>query len=63
MTAETLSLLVLVLHFAATFYMVGLVWFVQRAHYPLFAAVGSQQFPDYERAHALRTNRSWARPC
>jgi len=56
MTAETLSLLVLVLHFAATFYMVGLVWFVQQVHYPLFAGVGSQQFPAYERAHVSRTN-------
>jgi hypothetical protein len=56
MTAETLSLLVLALHFAATFYMVGLVWFVQRVHYPLFARVGSQQFPAYERAHLSRTN-------
>ena len=56
MTAETPSLVVLVLHFAATFYMVGLVWFVQWVHYPLFAGVGSQQFPAYERAHVLRTN-------
>jgi len=56
MTAETLSLLVLVLHFAATFYMLGLVWFVQRVHYPLFAGVGSQQFPAYARAHVSRTN-------
>jgi hypothetical protein len=56
MTADTLSLLVLVLHFAATFYMVGLVWFVQRVHYPLFAAVGSQHFPAYERAHVSRTS-------
>jgi hypothetical protein len=56
MTAEGLSTLVLVLHLAATFYMVGLVWFVQRVHYPLFAGVGSQQFPAYERAHVSRTN-------
>lgn len=56
MTRETLSFLVLVLHFAATFYMVGLIWFVQRVHYPLFAGVGSQQFPAYERAHVSRTN-------
>ena len=56
MTVEALSLLVLVLHFAATFYMVGLVWFVQRVHYPLFADVGSHQFPAYESAHVLRTN-------
>ncbi len=56
MTVETLSLLVLALHFAATFYMVGLVWFVQRVHYPLFAGVGSEHFPAYERAHVARTN-------
>jgi hypothetical protein len=56
MKAETLEPLVLVLHLAATFYMVGLVWFVQRVHYPLFAGVGSQQFPAYERAHVLRTS-------
>jgi hypothetical protein len=56
MRAEGLSTLVLALHFASTFYMVGLVWFVQRVHYPLFAGVGSQQFPAYESAHVLRTN-------
>jgi hypothetical protein len=56
MTTETLSRLVLALHLAATFYMLGLVWFVQRVHYPLFAGVGSQQFPAYERAHLSRTN-------
>ncbi|MHC4931740.1 MAG: hypothetical protein ACYTGV_06075 [Planctomycetota bacterium] len=56
MTADTLSILALVLHFAATFYMVGLVWFVQRVHYPLFAGVGSQQFPAYARAHVSRTS-------
>jgi len=55
MTSKTLSFLVLVLHLAATFYMVGPVWFVQRVHYPLFAGVGSRQFPAYERAHLSRT--------
>jgi len=55
MTADTLSLLALLLQFAATFYMVGLVWFVQRVHYPLFAGIGSQEFPAYEREHVSRT--------
>ena len=55
MTAETLAPLVVTIHLAATFYMVGLVWFVQRVHYPLFADVGSRHFPAYERAHVLRT--------
>jgi hypothetical protein len=54
MTAETLSLLVLAIHCAATFYMVGLVWFVQRVHYPLFAKVGPRQFPAYELDHVAR---------
>jgi hypothetical protein len=56
MTAEAFSHLALVLQLAATFYMVGLVWFVQRVHYPLFAGVGSQQFSAYERAHVSRTS-------
>jgi len=55
MTAEALSLRVLALHFAATFYMVGLVWFAQRVHDRLFAGVGSQQFPACERAHVSRS--------
>lgn len=56
MTAEALSLPVLVLHLAATFYIMGLVCFVQRVHYPLFVGVGSQELPAYERAHVSRTN-------
>jgi hypothetical protein len=56
MRPEGLPTVVFVLQFASTFYMVGLVWFVQRVHYPLFADVGSQQFPAYESAHVLRTN-------
>jgi len=40
--AEVLSLRALLLHFAFTLDMVGLVWFVQRVHHPLFASVGSK---------------------
>lgn len=35
--------------------MVGLIWFVQLVHYPLFAAVGDQQFVQYESRHTRRT--------
>ena len=28
--------------------MVGLIWFVQVAHYPLFAAIGRAEFPRYQ---------------
>ena len=55
MDNPTLSSLVLVLHLLATFYMLGLIWFVQRVHYPLFGAVGSDRFVAYERAHVDRT--------
>lgn len=56
MSVETLSAINLLVQLAATFYMIGLVWFVQRVHYPLFAGVGAKEFPAYERAHVARTN-------
>lgn len=43
---------ILVLHFAATWFLVGLIWIVQLVHYPLFARVGSAEFASYEAAHA-----------
>ena len=48
----------LLLHFIATAYMAGLIWFVQLVHYPLMAAVGRAGFAAYERSHQRRT--SWA---
>ena len=44
-----------VVHLAATAAMVGLIWFVQIVHYPLFGAVGSGDFIAYESAHRTRT--------
>lgn len=35
--------------------MVGLIWFVQLVHYPLFAAVGPLDFIGYESQHTRRT--------
>ena len=49
--------LVLLLHAATTVAMCGLIWFVQIVHYPLFAAVGGNDFRRYERAHVRRTGR------
>lgn len=46
---------VLLLHGAATLAMVGLIWFVQIVHYPLFAQVGREQFAQYEWLHQART--------
>lgn len=43
------------LHAAATWGMVGLIWFVQLCHYPLFARVGPEAFDDYHAGHLPRT--------
>ena len=48
---------VLLVHAAATWAMVGLIWFVQLVHYPLFASVGEGNFVEYEARHTRRT--SW----
>ncbi|MDY7094879.1 MAG: hypothetical protein SX243_18045 [Acidobacteriota bacterium] len=50
-----MSRYLLVTHVGATLFMVGLIWFVQVVHYPLFDRVGEQGFAVYERLHTLRT--------
>ena len=40
---------------ASTFFMVGLAWFVDVVHYPLFAAVGGDRFGGYHEQHSRRT--------
>ncbi|MEO1237092.1 MAG: hypothetical protein AAFX76_09920 [Planctomycetota bacterium] len=47
--------LLLLVHAAATLVMVGVIWFVQVVHYPLFDGVGSEGFADYERRHGAQT--------
>ena len=44
----------LVLHFAITWAMVGLIWLVQVVNYPLFAEVPADRFPRYEKRHVQR---------
>ncbi|MFN3152971.1 hypothetical protein [Bremerella sp.] len=46
---------ILLVHVVTTWYMIGLIWFVQVVHYPLLAAVGREQFTDYERRHVAST--------
>ena len=43
-------------HLASTLFMVGLIWFVQIVHYPLFARVGEEGFPLYSEAHSRLTS-------
>ena len=45
----------LVLQLFSTLAMVGLIWFVQVVHYPLFNKVGSAGFTEYELSHQRRT--------
>jgi hypothetical protein len=49
----------LLTHAGATFFMVGLIWFVQVVHYPLFAEVarlgGEPGFASYAAKHSART--------
>lgn len=47
--------LALPVHAAATWFMVGLIWFVQVVHYPLFAGVGAQGWSEYSLRHQKRT--------
>lgn len=42
----------LVLHAAATFYMVGVIWLVQLVHYPMFALLDADRF---RRSHAFHS--------
>jgi hypothetical protein len=45
----------LLAHLAATLYMVGVIWFVQVVHYPLFSRVGPEKFSLYSKAHSRLT--------
>jgi uncharacterized membrane protein len=45
----------LLVQVAATLAMVGLIWFVQVVHYPLFAQVGRDAFRRYEMDHQRLT--------
>lgn len=50
----------LLVHCALTFFMVGLIWFVQVVHYPLFGklrALGESSFGGYSSEHQRRTSR------
>ena len=48
---QRMILLLYLLHLASTLFMVGVIWFVQVVHYPLFAKIGTMEFPGYEQTH------------
>ncbi len=45
----------LLAHAGATWFLVGLSWFVGVVHYPLFAAVGRAEHTRYHAGHVART--------
>lgn len=47
--------LVAIAHAFPTVALVGLIWFVQVVHYPLFALVGERDYARYAAAHVRRT--------
>ena len=53
---------ILVVHAASTFFMTGLIWFVQVVHYPLMSRVGEGYFAEYENRHTRFTTRVVAAP-
>ena len=49
-----MSHLLFLIHFAATWFLIGLCWIVQRVQYPLMARVGPGDFTAYEQGHVSR---------
>ncbi len=47
--------LLLLANAAATLVMVGVIWFVQVVHYPLFGSVGAESFTAYSEDHSRLT--------
>ena len=47
--------MLLLVHAAATWFMTGIIWFVQIVHYPLFDTLGREAAPSYEYEHQRRT--------
>lgn len=45
--------IILLVHVAATLFMVGAIWIVQAVHYALFNQVGRDVFAAYEQAHSM----------
>lgn len=45
------SIHILIANFAATFFLIGLIWMVQVVHYPLFDDVGEPNYVRYQQRH------------
>ena len=48
---------ILVIHVAATLFMVGLIWTIHYVHYPLFANVGESTYVSFQAEHVERIGK------
>ena len=48
--------MVWLLQVVSTWYMTGLIWFVQLSHYPLMNRVSEDRYVEFQRAHMMRTS-------
>jgi hypothetical protein len=55
-TVSRVQAIVLIVHMGATMGMVGVIWFVQLVHYPLFDRADRAGFTEFEHAHRNRTS-------
>ncbi len=51
-----------VAHACATWFLVGMIWFVQYVHYPLFANVGDAEYVEFQAEHVSRIGLVLALP-
>jgi hypothetical protein len=57
-----LEIILLIINTVSTWFMTGLIWFVQIVHYPLFDGVGVEQFQTYAERHRQLTTMVVAAP-
>jgi hypothetical protein len=48
-----MSKIFLIINFASTFFMLGVIWLIQLVQYPFFAQVGKENFQQYHAAHTF----------
>ena len=53
---------VFLINFVVSTYMLGVIWFVQIVHYPLFNFVSKDLFSEFENNHSFRTFKVVAIP-
>lgn len=46
-----------IVHAAATWFMVGMIWTIHVVHYPLFATVGPESYVNFQSEHVERIGR------